>query len=133
MEKLDIIQPDGWARPKGFSNGVVGRGRVLFVAGQIGWDGQERFHSDVLHEQWAQALDNVIAVVTAAGGTPQHLARMTVYVVDKREYAAQRKEIGAAWKARLGAHFPAMALLEVKGLLEDRAKVEIEATAILPD
>lgn len=125
------VQPDGWKKPKGYNNGMLASGRILFVGGMIGWDGQETFHSDVLHEQWAQALDNVLAVVRRAGGCPEHIARMTVYVTDKREYVAQRKEIGAAWKARLGKHYPAMALVEVKGLLEDRAKVEIEATAVL--
>ncbi|MEW5849149.1 MAG: RidA family protein [Myxococcota bacterium] len=132
MTTLSLVQPEGWKPPRGYANGVVGEGRILFVGGQIGWDGQETFHTDVLHEQWAQALDNVLAVVRAAGGGPEHIARMTVYVVDKREYAAQRKEIGAAWKARMGRHYPAMALVEVKSLLEDRARVEIEATAVLP-
>ena len=133
MDAFKIIQPPGWKPPKGYANGVLARGQVLFVAGQIGWDGQEVFHSDVMAVQWAQALDNVLAVVAQAGAGPQHIARMTVYVTDKKEYAAQRREIGAAWKQRMGGHFPAMALVEVKGLLEDRAKVEIEATCVLPD
>lgn len=129
---LKSIQPEGWKKPTGYSNGMLGEGRVLFTGGMIGWDKDETFRSDVLHEQWAQALDNVLDVVRAAGGGPEHIARLTVYVVDKREYAAQRKEIGAAWKARMGRHYPAMALIEVKGLLEDRARVEMEATAVLP-
>lgn len=133
MDAFKIIQPPGWKPPKGYANGVLARGQLLFVAGQIGWDGQEVFHSDDVAVQWAQALDNVLAVVTQAGAGPQHIARMTVYVTDKKEYAARRREIGAAWKERMGAHFPAMALVEVKGLLEDRAKVEIEATCVLPD
>src|SRR5262245_59636091 len=98
---LTPVQPADWKRPKGYSNGMVGRGRVLFVAGMSGWDGQERFSSDVLHEQWAQALDNVLAVVREACGGPEHVARLTVYVVDKREYAAQRAQIGEAWRARM--------------------------------
>lgn len=129
---LQPVLPPGFKPPRGYSMGMVGVGRVLFVAGQIGWDGTEQFHSDVLHQQWAQALDNVLAVVAAAGGTPQHIARLTVYVTDRHEYAAQRKEIGTAWKARMGTHYPAMALVQVAALLEDRAKVEMEATAILP-
>jgi len=133
MNALRSIDPDGWKKPVGYSNGMLGRGQMLLVGGMVGWDGQQQFHSDVLHEQWAQALDNVLDVVKAAGGKPEHIARLTVYVVDRKEYAAQRKEIGAAWKARMGRHYPAMALLEVKGLLEDRARVEMEATAILPD
>ncbi len=132
MDALTIIQPDGWKKPRGYAHGMLATGKVLFVGGMIGWDGQEVFHTDVLHEQWAQALDNVLAVVAAAGGTAAHVARMTVYVVDKHEYIAQRREIGAAWKARMGSHYTAMALVEVKGLLEDRARVEIEATAVLP-
>ncbi|MBI5493902.1 MAG: RidA family protein [Deltaproteobacteria bacterium] len=130
---LQRIQPEGWAQPKGYANGMVGRGRVLFVAGQVGWDAQERFHTAVLHEQWAQALDNVLAVVRAAGGLPEHVARMTVFVTDHREYSAQRAEIGQAWRDRMGRHYPAMSLVEVRALLEQGAKVEIEATAVLPD
>lgn len=130
---LKSIQPDGWKKPTGYSNGMLGKGNVLFVGGMIGWDAQEQFHSDVLHEQWDRALSNVLDVVRAAGGGPEHIARLTVYVVDRKEYAAQRREIGASWKARMGRHYPAMALVEVKGLLEDRARVEMEATAVLPD
>lgn len=133
MDAFKIIQPQGWKPPKGYANGVLTRGRTLFVAGQVGWDAQEVFRSTVMADQWAQALDNVLDVVKAAGGSPANIARMTVYVTDKEEYAAQRKQIGVAWKARMGGHFPAMALVEVKGLLEDGAKVEIEATAVLPD
>lgn len=130
---LKSVLPEGWNTPRGYSNGMVGSGRTLFVGGMIGWDTQEVFHSDRMSAQWAQALDNVLAVVKAAGGGPQHIARMTVYVTDKREYAKERQEIGDAWRARMGKHYPAMALVEVKGLLEDRAKVEIEAIAMLPD
>jgi enamine deaminase RidA (YjgF/YER057c/UK114 family) len=126
------VQPEGWPRPKGYANGMLGTGRVLFVAGQVGWDASEKIVSERLSAQFTQALDNVLAVVAAAGGRPEHLARMTVFVSDKDEYAAQRAEIGAAWKARLGRHFPAMSLVQVAALLEEGAKVEIEATAVLP-
>lgn len=126
------VQPEGWPRPKGYANGMLGTGRVLFVAGQVGWDASEKIVSERLSAQFTQALDNVLAVVAAAGGRPEHVARMTVFVSDKEEYAAQRAEIGAAWKARLGRHFPAMSLVQVAALLEEGAKVEIEATAVLP-
>ncbi|MFN7131623.1 MAG: RidA family protein [Myxococcales bacterium] len=130
------IQPPGWAKPKGYANGMLmPAGRVLFVGGQIGWDptsAEPRFPSDDLGEQFLQALDNVLAVLKEAGGEPAHVARMTVYVTDKHQYLAATRRIGEGWKARMGRHYPAMALLEVKSLLEDRAKVEIEATCVLP-
>lgn len=129
---LDSILPPGWKRPRGYANGMVGEGRVLFVAGQIGWDEHERIVGAELHKQWDQALANVISVVKAAGGEPHHVARMTVFVSDKDEYLAQLGEIGASWRARMGAHYPAMSLVQVAQLLEEGAKVEIEATAILP-
>ncbi len=129
---LEVIQPEGWKRPKGYSNGIVAEGRVLFVGGQIGWDADEVFHSDDFGAQWEQALSNVLAVVRAAGGGPEHIARMTIYVVDKHEYQASLAEVGAAWRKHMGRHYPVMALVVVAGLLEDRARVEIEATAVLP-
>ncbi|AKU92251.1 RidA family protein [Vulgatibacter incomptus] len=132
MGLLQAIQPPGWKRPKGYSNGIVGEGRILFVGGQIGWDADEVFHSDVFHEQWAQALSNVLDVVRAAGGGPEHVARMTIYVTDKQDYLAQLAEIGAAWKKHMGRVYPAMALVQVADLVEDRALVEIEATCLLP-
>ncbi len=132
----EVIQPQGWAKAKGYANGVLtGPGRMLFVAGQIGWDptsSEPRFPSDDLGEQFLLALDNVLAVVREAGGQPEHIARMTVYVTDKHQYNAAVRRIGEGWRARLGRHYPAMALVEVKSLLEDRAKVEIEATCVLP-
>lgn len=106
--------------------------RTLFVAGQVGWDREMRFVSDDFAEQFVQALDNVLAVVREAGGTPEHIGRMTIYVTDKARYLAAAKAIGVAWRERMGKHYPAMALVEVKALLEDRALVEIEATAVLP-
>lgn len=128
-----VIQPEGWVKPRGYSNGVVGEGRVLFVGGQVGWDPRSetpRF-PPTFAEQFDQALANVLEVVTSAGGTAAHITRMTVYVTNKNEYRGALKPIGEAWRARLGRHYPAMALIVVAGLLEDDAKVEIEATAVL--
>jgi enamine deaminase RidA (YjgF/YER057c/UK114 family) len=110
---------------------MKGKGEILFVAGQIGWDKEERIVSDDLPKQFGQALDNILEVVSAAGGSPTSLARFVIYVTDKREYVRLRREIGAEYRSRMGKHFPAMALVEVKALLEDRARVEIEAVAIL--
>jgi enamine deaminase RidA (YjgF/YER057c/UK114 family) len=131
---LRNVQPEGWPPPLGYANGLctLGRGeRVLFVAGQIGWRPDGTFATDDLGEQFAQALDNVLAVVTAAGGEARNIARMTVYVTDLDAYRTGTRAIGQAWRARMGRHFPAMALLGVAGLVEKRAKVEIEATCIL--
>lgn len=132
MSLLRAIQPPGWKRPKGYANGVVAEGRILFVAGQIGWDADEVFHSDVFHEQWDRALANVLEVVRAAGGGPEHVARMTIYVTDKRAYLDQIPQVGEAWKRHMGRNYPAMALVQVADLVEDRALVEIEATCVLP-
>jgi enamine deaminase RidA (YjgF/YER057c/UK114 family) len=129
---LQAILPPGWKRPRGYANGMVGEGRVLLVAGQIGWDEGEKLVSSELHLQWDRALANVLAVVQAAGGGPEHVARMTVFVTDRDAYLAQAKQIGEHWRARMGAHYPAMSLLQVAALLEEGAQVEIEATAILP-
>ena len=128
---LEAVNPPGLARPSGYSHGLRGRGELLFVAGQVGWDAQERLVSDDFVAQFAQALDNVLAVVRAAGGVPESVGRLTVYVTDKDEYLRRRRELGLAWRERFGRHYPAMALVEVKGLLEPRAQLEIEATALL--
>jgi len=132
--KIEAIEPAGWPRPRGYSDGMLASGasRMLFVAGQIAWDEKHRLvgAGDVA-AQFAQALRNVVAVVRAAGGWPDHIVRMTVYVVDKRQYLAKTAEIGAAWREILGKHFPAMALVQVADLLEEGALVEIEATAAL--
>lgn len=125
------VNPAALAPPRGFNHGMRGSGELLFVAGQIGWDGTGSMVPGGFVAQFAQALDNVLAVVRQAGGAPEGIARMVVYVTDKREYLARRPEIGAVWRERLGRHFPAMALVEVKGLLEDAAQVEIEAVALL--
>lgn len=133
--EFEIVQPEGWAAPKGYSNGMLVRdpGRILYVAGQIAWDAEQRLvGGDDFAAQFAQALRNVVAVVEAAGGRPSHIARMTIYVTDKRRYLAQAKEVGAAWRETIGRHFPPMALVQVADLLEDGAQVEIEATATLP-
>lgn len=127
-----IVQPDGWKRPRGYSNGIAARGEHIFVAGQIGWNEREEIVSADFVEQTAQALRNVVAILRAAGASAEHLVRMRWYVTDTREYAARTKEIGAAYRAIVGDVYPAMTLVQVAGLLEDGAKVEIEATAIVP-
>ena len=131
MANLTAVNPDSLARPVGFSHGMKGSGDIVFVAGQIGWNREGRMVSDDLALQFAQALENVLDVVWAAGGSPTSVARMTVYVTDKADYVRKRKAIGEAWRKRMGKHYPAMALVEVKALVEDDAKVEIEATAVL--
>jgi enamine deaminase RidA (YjgF/YER057c/UK114 family) len=130
---MQILQPEGWAPPRGYSNGVAARGTVIFVGGQIGWNAQQRFESDDFVAQTRAALTNIVAVLAAAGAQPRHLTRMTWYVTDKAEYVRSYKEVGAAYREIIGRHFPAMTAIEVKALIEDRAKVEIEATAVLPD
>ena len=133
MSTLKPINPPGWARPKGYSNGVVGRGTMVFVAGQVGWNGQEQFTSDDFIAQLRQALANTVEVLAAAGATPEHVARMTWYVLDKNEYLARIAEVGAAYRDVMGRTFPAMTLVEVKALVADRAKIEIESTAVISD
>jgi enamine deaminase RidA (YjgF/YER057c/UK114 family) len=130
-ERLMVVQPAGWPAPKGYANGVITRGRTLHVAGQIGWNEAGVFESHDLPGQFARALDNVLAVVAAAGGEPEHVARLTIYVTDLPAYRASLRAIGQAWRARLGRHFPAMALVGVAGLVEPEALVEIEAVAAL--
>ena len=130
---LKTIQPEGWAPPRGYANGIEARGRQLFVGGQIGWSPQGVFETDDLVEQTRQALRNCVEVVRAAGGEPTHIVRMTWYLKDKREYQARLKEIGQAYRDVVGRHFPAMSAIQVADLVEDRAKVEIEVTAVLPD
>ncbi len=129
-----VVQPEGWVAPKGYSNGIVASGRVLFTGGQIGWNPRVSLpeYSTSFAGQFEQALSNVCEVVTAAGGAPGHLTRLTVYVTDKKAYLASLKECGAAWRRLLGKHYPAMALVQVVALVEDWALVEIEGTAVLP-
>jgi enamine deaminase RidA (YjgF/YER057c/UK114 family) len=127
-----VILPPGWPRPKGYSNGVIASGRMLFIAGMVGWDAQGQFHSDDFVMQVRQALQNVSDVLREAGGVPENIVRMTWYVTDKREYLAAAKEIGVAFREIIGAYNMAMTAVEVTALMEDRAKVEIEVTAVLP-
>jgi len=130
---MQVILPSGWSRPKGYANGVLVRGRQLYIAGMIGWDAQGRFHSDDFAAQTRQALENVAAVLREAGGKPEHIVRVTWYVTDKREYLAAGREVGQAYREIIGAYNAAMTAVEVKALIEDRAKVEIEVTAVIPD
>ena len=128
-----VLLPPGWPRPRGYSNGVMARGRMVFVAGMVGWDAEGVFHTDELAGQARQALRNIVAVLDEAGARPEHIVRMTWYVTDKREYLAQNREIGAAFRELIGSYNAAMTAVEVSALIEDRAKVEIEVTAVIPD
>lgn len=129
---LTFVDVPGWPTPRGYANGVVATGRALHVAGQIGWQPDGTFTTDDLLEQFAFALDNVLSVVSAAGGTPDAIAEMTIYVTEIETYRARLRELGPIWRQRLGKHFPAMALVAVPALVEPRAKVEIQAVAYLP-
>jgi enamine deaminase RidA (YjgF/YER057c/UK114 family) len=126
------LQPAGWTSPSGYANGVLAEGRQIYVGGQIGWNAENRFETDDLVAQVRQALLNVVAILREGGAEPKHLASMTWYFVDKREYLARLKEIGQVYREVLGRHYPAMAALQVSGLIEDRAKVEIQAIAVVP-
>jgi enamine deaminase RidA (YjgF/YER057c/UK114 family) len=126
-----VLHPPDWKPAKGYANGVLANGRQIHVAGQIGWTGDQRFESDDFVAQTEQALRNIVAVLAQAGAGPEHVVRMTWYVVDKREYLAQPRELGAAYRRVFGKHFPAMTAVQVVALIEDRARVEIEATAVL--
>ena len=130
---MKVLQPPGWPRPKGYSNGISASGRMIFTGGVVGWDETESFVSHRLHEQFAQVLRNTLAILAEDGAGPEHIVRMTCYVTDRADYVRSRDEIGAAWKAIIGAHYPAMALVEVKGLVETAALIEIETTAVVPE
>jgi enamine deaminase RidA (YjgF/YER057c/UK114 family) len=130
---MRILQPPDWAPPKGYANGVAARGLTVFVGGQVGWNGQQQFESDDFVTQAKAALRNVLTVLAEAGAGPEHITRMTWYVTDKREYLASYRALGAAYREVIGRHFPAMTAVQVTALIEDRAKVEIEATAMVPD
>lgn len=127
------LQPPGWAEPKGYANGILARGALLFVGGQIGWNAQQQFESDDFIAQTRQALLNIAAVLKAGGAGPEHMVRMTWYVVDRVEYVARLKELGVVYREVMGKNFPAMTCVEVAALVEDRAQVEIEVTAAVPD
>mgnify|MGYP003577999824 CR=1 FL=1 len=130
---IDILQPPGWARPKGYSNGVAARGKHIYVSGMIGWDAECRFQTDDFVGQCRQALENVVAVLREAGAGPEHIVRMTWYVLDRREYLEAGAALGAAYRDVIGRHYPAMSAVQVAALMEDRARVEIEVTAVIPD
>jgi enamine deaminase RidA (YjgF/YER057c/UK114 family) len=127
------LQPPDWAEPKGYANGILARGALLFVGGQIGWNAKQEFESDDFIAQTRQALQNIQPVLQAGGAGPEHMVRMTWYVVDRVEYGARLKELGGAYREVMGKNFPAMTCVEVAALVEDRAKVEIEVTAVVPD
>lgn len=126
------VQPEGWPRPKGYSNGMAGRGEILAVAGQVAWDEREQIVSEDFVEQFKKCIDNVATIVEAAGGKPEHVVNLTLFVTDKDEYEASLAGVGKAYRERMGKHFPAMALVQVAALLEKGAKLEIQALAVLP-
>jgi enamine deaminase RidA (YjgF/YER057c/UK114 family) len=129
---IEILQPRGWSRPKGYSNGVAAIGKTIHVAGMIGWDRQERFTASDLPGQVRQALTNVVEVLAEAGAGPEHIVRMTWYVIDRKEYLIEAQSIGAIYREIIGRHFPAMTAVQVSALIEDQARVEIEVTAVIP-
>jgi len=130
---VEILLPEGWAPPIGYSNGIaVDAGRIVFIAGQVGWDAQQRFHSPEIAPQFDQALANVLAVLAAAGGEPRDICRMTAYCCDKPAYLAARRELGAIWRKHMGTHYPAMSMIFVSDLLDSPGKIELEATAVVP-
>lgn len=129
---MRILQPPGWKKPRGYSNGVMAEGVTVFIGGQIGWDEQEVFQNDGLVDQIRQALKNTVSILAQAGVGPETIARMTWYVTDKEEYLSNRREIGRVYREIIGDHYPAMTMVQVSALVEDRAKVEIESTAVIP-
>lgn len=131
-QAAQILQPREWARPRGYANGIVASGRLVFVSGQIGWDEQCRFQTTDFVAQARQALQNILTILAEANGRPEHIMRLTWYIIDKHEYLACSKDLGPVYQELMGDHYPAMTLVEVAGLLEDLARVEIEATAVVP-
>ena len=130
---MKFLNPPGWPRPKGYANGISARGRMIFTAGVIGWDEQEMIVSHRLDEQFAQALRNIVAILAEDGAGPEHIVRLTIYVTDRAQYMEQRDDLAPLWKSVMGSHYPAVALVEVKGLVNGAALVEIEATAVVPE
>ncbi len=130
---MKFLQPSGWPRPKGYANGISARGRMIFTAGIVGWDEREMFPEYTLHGQFAQALKNTLAILAEDGAGPEHIVRMTCYIIDRSEYLRERDDIGAVWREIMGKTYPAMALVEVKGLIEAAAKIEIETTAVVEE
>jgi enamine deaminase RidA (YjgF/YER057c/UK114 family) len=130
---MNVLLPEGWAPAQGYSNGIeVDAGRIVFLAGQVGWDAQQKFHSTEIAPQFAQALDNILAVLAQAGGKPEHICRITAFCIDKPAYMAARRELGRIWHERMGRHYPAMSMIFVADLLDHPAKIELEATAVVP-
>ena len=130
---MTILQPPGWPRPRGYANGISATGRTIYTAGMIGWDEKEMMVSHRLDLQFGQALKNVVAVLAEGGAKPEHIVRLTIYITDRAQYLRLRDDLAPIWKSIMGAHFPAMALIEVKALVESSALVEIEATAVIPE
>jgi enamine deaminase RidA (YjgF/YER057c/UK114 family) len=128
----EFLHPQSWKRPNGFANGIAAEGRMVFLAGQVGWNAEQHFDSDDFVAQTRQALANIVALVQEAGGNPEHIARLTWFVLDKKEYLSRLSELGQAYRSVMGKHFPTMTLVQVVALVEDQAKVEIEATAVVP-
>ena len=130
---MKTLLPEGWAAPIGYANGIeVDAGRIVFVAGQVGWDEQQKFQSEEIAPQFDQALRNIVAVLAEAGAEPQHICRMTAYCCDKPAYMAARRELGAIWRKHMGTHYPAMSMIFVSDLLDNPGKIELEATAVVP-
>jgi len=129
---MQILQPPAWARAKGFSNGIAASGRLVFIAGHIGWTGQGKWEARDFGSQFKQTLRNILEVLAEAGGKPEHIVRLTWYVIDKQEYLAALKDVGTAYRELMGRHYPTMAVVQVSGLVEDLARLEIEATAVVP-
>jgi enamine deaminase RidA (YjgF/YER057c/UK114 family) len=132
MSVQQILQPPSWARAKGFSNGIAASGRLVFIAGQIGWTGQGKWEARDFAGQFRQTIRNILAVLAEANGKPEHIVRLTWYVIDKKEYLGSLQEVGAAYRELMGRHYPTMAVVQVSGLVEDEARLEIEATAVVP-
>jgi enamine deaminase RidA (YjgF/YER057c/UK114 family) len=133
MSMMRILQPPGWARAKGFSNGISCKGTLVFIAGQVGWTGQGEWKERSFAGQFRQALQNILDVLKEAQGRPEHIVRLTWYVLDKKEYLAALDEVGAAYRELMGRHYPTMAVLQVSGLVEDAARLELEATAVIAE
>jgi enamine deaminase RidA (YjgF/YER057c/UK114 family) len=133
MTSHQLLHPRAWKQPKGFANGIAAEGRLVFLAGQVGWNAEQIFESDDFVAQVRQALANIAALIGEAGGKPEHITRLTWFVLSKHEYLSRLHELGDAYRSVMGRHFPTMTLVQVGALVEDRAKVEIEATAVLPD
>ena len=130
---MNVLLPEGWAPPIGYANGIAAKpGRIVFIAGQVGWDAEQRFHSEAIAPQFEQALSNVLAVLAQAGGKPEHVCRITAFCCDKPAYLAARPELGKIWRRLMGKHFPAMSMIFVSDLLDNPGKIELEATAVVP-